>query len=89
MKDLSRLKEVEKLPTVTKKNRNGNEVTEAIDTIGDDLDGQTVTNQLVTDEKPALDKYFDKCRFEGNLPGILLRTKNMRIAVVKSIPSDS
>lgn len=42
------------------------------------LNVAALTNQLVTEEKPALDaeipqnKYFDKCRFEGNLPGIVL-----------------
>ena len=41
------------------------------------LNVAALTNQLVTDEKPALDaeipcnEYFDKCRFEGNLPGIV------------------
>lgn len=49
------------------------------------LNVAALTNQLVTDEKPALDaeiprnKYFDKCRFEGNLPGIVLSpTLNIR-----------
>ena len=49
------------------------------------LNVAALTDQLVTDEKPALDaeipqnKYFDKCRFEGNLPGIVLSpTLNIR-----------
>ena len=49
------------------------------------LNVAALTNQLVTDEKPALDaeipcnEYFDKCRFEGNLPGIVLSpTLNIR-----------
>lgn len=49
------------------------------------LNVAALTNQLVTEEKPALDaeipqnKYFDKCRFEGNLPGIVLSpTLNIR-----------
>ena len=49
------------------------------------LNVAALTNQLVTDEKPALDaeiprnKFFDKCRFEGNLPGIVLSpTLNIR-----------
>ena len=41
------------------------------------LNVAALTNQLVTDEKPALDAdipsnaFFDKCRFEGNLPAIV------------------
>ena len=41
------------------------------------LNVAALTNQLVTEEKPSLDadiprnKYFDKCRFEGNLPLIV------------------
>ena len=49
------------------------------------LNVAALTNQIVTEEKPALDaeipqnKYFDKCRFEGNLPGIVLSpTMNIR-----------
>ena len=49
------------------------------------LNVAALTNQLVTDEKPALDaeiprnEYFDKCRFEGNLPRIVLSpTLNIR-----------
>ena len=49
------------------------------------LNVAALTNQIVTEEKPALDaeipqnKYFDKCRFEGNLPGIVLSpTLNIR-----------
>lgn len=49
------------------------------------LNVAALTNQLVTEEKPALDaeipqnRYFDKCRFEGNLPGIVLSpTLNIR-----------
>ena len=49
------------------------------------LNVAALTDQLVTDEKPALDaeipknNYFDKCRFEGNLPGIVLSpTLNIR-----------
>ena len=49
------------------------------------LNVAALTNQLVTEEKPALDaeipqnEYFDKCRFEGNLPGIVLSpTLNIR-----------
>ena len=49
------------------------------------LNVTALTNQLVTDEKPALDaeipcnEYFDKCRFEGNLPRIVLSpTLNIR-----------
>lgn len=49
------------------------------------LNVAALTNQVVTDERPALDaeipqnKYFDKCRFEGNLPGIVLSpTLNIR-----------
>ena len=44
-----------------------------------------LTNQLITEEKPTLDaeipqnKFFDKCRFEGNLPNIVLSpTINIR-----------
>ncbi len=42
------------------------------------LNVAALTNQLVIEEKPALDaeipenEYFDKCRFEGNLPSIVL-----------------
>ena len=42
------------------------------------LNVAALTNQLLTEEKPALDaeiprnEYFDKCRFEGNLPRIVL-----------------
>ena len=41
------------------------------------LNVAALTSQLVTEEKPALDaeipenQYFDKCRFEGNLPMIV------------------
>ena len=49
------------------------------------LNVAALTNQLVTDEKPALDaeipqnEYFDKCRFEGNLPSIVMSpTLNIR-----------
>lgn len=49
------------------------------------LNVAALTNQLVTDEKPALDaeipqnEYFDKCRFEGNLPRIVFSpTLNIR-----------
>ena len=49
------------------------------------LNVAALTDQLVTEEKPALDaeipqnRYFDKCRFEGNLPGIVLSpTLNIR-----------
>lgn len=41
------------------------------------LNVAALTNQLVTEEKPALDaeiptnNFFDKCRFEGNLPMIV------------------
>ena len=41
------------------------------------LNVAALTNQLVTEEKPSLDaeipenKFFDKCRFEGNLPMIV------------------
>lgn len=41
------------------------------------LNVAALTSQLVTDEKPAIDadipanNFFDKCRFEGNLPGIV------------------
>ena len=49
------------------------------------LNVAALTDQLVTEEKPALDaeipenEYFDKCRFEGNLPGIVLSpTLNIR-----------
>ena len=49
------------------------------------LNVAALTDQLVTEEKPALDaeipqnRYFDKCRFEGNLPGIgLSPTLNIR-----------
>ena len=49
------------------------------------LNVAALTSQIVTEEKPALDaeipqnKYFDKCRFEGNLPGIVLSpTLNIR-----------
>ncbi len=41
------------------------------------LNVAALTDQLVTDEKPALDadipanNFFEKCRFEGNLPGIV------------------
>lgn len=49
------------------------------------LNVAALTNQLVTEEKPALDaeipqnEYFDKCRFEGNLPRIVLSpTLNIR-----------
>lgn len=49
------------------------------------LNVAALTNQLVMEEKPALDaeipenEYFDKCRFEGNLPSIVLSpTLNIR-----------
>ena len=49
------------------------------------LNVAALTNQLITEEKPALDaeipqnEYFDKCRFEGNLPNIVLSpTLNIR-----------
>lgn len=49
------------------------------------LNVAALTNQLVPDEKPVLDAeipqndFFDKCRFEGNLPGIVLApTLNIR-----------
>lgn len=49
------------------------------------LNVAALTNQLVPDEKPVLDaeiprnEFFDKCRFEGNLPGIVLApTLNIR-----------
>ena len=49
------------------------------------LNVAALTNQLVTEEKPALDaeipqnEYFDKCRFEGNLPRVVLSpTLNIR-----------
>ena len=49
------------------------------------LNVAALTNQLVTEEKPALDaeipqnEFFDKCRFEGNLPRIVLSpTLNIR-----------
>ena len=41
------------------------------------LNVAALTDQLVTEEKPAIDadlpanNFFDKCRFEGNLPGIV------------------
>ena len=41
------------------------------------LNVAALTNQIVTDEKPAIDAdipandFFDKCRFEGNLPAIV------------------
>lgn len=41
------------------------------------LNVAALTDQLVTDEKPVIDadipsnKYFPKCRFEGNLPGVV------------------
>ncbi len=49
------------------------------------LNVSALTNQLVTEEKSALDaeipqnEYFDKCRFKGNLLGIVLSpTLNIR-----------
>ena len=49
------------------------------------LNVAALTNQLVTEEKPTLDaeiprnKFFDKCRFKGNLPRIVLSpTLNIR-----------
>lgn len=49
------------------------------------LNVAALTNQLVTEEKPALDAeipqnhFFEKCRFEGNLPNIVVSpTLNIR-----------
>lgn len=49
------------------------------------LNVAALTDQLITEEKPSLDaeipenEYFDKCRFEGNLPNIVLSpTLNIR-----------